>query len=53
MVSAGGGCQAAVTARTRCEWVKLSECLELPYCRRFALRLKVFLWELCKANNTV
>ena len=24
-VSAGGGCEAAVTARTRCGWVKLRE----------------------------
>ena len=25
-MSAGGGCEAAVTARTRCWWVKLKEC---------------------------
>ena len=25
-VSAGGGCEAAVTARTRCGWVKFREC---------------------------
>ena len=25
-VSAGGGCEAAVTARTRCRWVKSREC---------------------------
>ena len=36
-VSAGGGCEAAVTARTRCGWVKYSELL---YGRRFPLRLK-------------
>ena len=28
-VSAGGGCEAAVTAITRCGLVKLSECNEL------------------------
>ena len=25
-VSAGGGCEAAVTARTRCWWARLREC---------------------------
>ena len=28
-VSAGGGFEAAVTARTRCGWVKCSDCSEL------------------------
>ena len=28
-MSAGGGCEAAVTARTRCGWVKLRGCSEL------------------------
>ena len=27
-VSTGGGCEAAVTARTRCGWAKLSDCGE-------------------------
>ena len=39
-VSAGGGCEAAVTVRTRCGWAKISECGELLYGRRFLLRLK-------------
>ena len=39
-VSAGGGCEAAVTARTRCGWVKYRECSELLYSRWFPLRLK-------------
>ena len=39
-MSAGGGCEAAVTARTRCGWVKFSECSELLYGRRFPLWLK-------------
>ena len=38
-VSAGGGCEAAVTARTICGWVKFMECGELLYGRRFPLRL--------------
>ena len=40
MVSAGGGCEAAVTARTICWWIKLRECDGLLYGRRFPLRLK-------------
>ena len=38
-VSAGGGYEAAVTARTRCECVKFRECIELLY-GRFPLKLK-------------
>ena len=39
-VSAGVGCEAAVTVRTRCGWVKFRECCELRYGRRFPLKLK-------------
>ena len=39
-VSAGGGCVAAVTARTKCGRAKIRECDELLYGRRFSLRLK-------------
>ena len=39
-VSAGGGCEAAVTAKTRYGWVKLRECSELLYGRRFPPKLK-------------
>ena len=39
-VSAGGGCEAAVTARTRCGLDKFRECGELLYGRRFPLKLK-------------
>ena len=38
--SAGGGCEAAVTGRTKCGWVTLRECDELLYGRRFPPRLK-------------
>ena len=38
-VSAGGGCEAAVTARTRCGWVKFRECGELLYDMRFPPKL--------------
>ena len=39
-VSAVGGCEAAVTARTKCGWVKPRECGELLHGRRFPLKLK-------------
>ena len=39
-VSAGGGCEAAVTVRTRCGWAKFRECGELLYDRRFHQKLK-------------
>ena len=39
-VSAGGRCEAAVTARTRCGWVKPMECGELLHGRRFPPRMK-------------
>ena len=39
-VSAGDGCEAAVTARTRRGWVEFREFCELLYGRRFPLRLK-------------
>ena len=34
-----GGCEAAVTARTRCGWVRFRECGELLYGRRLPLKL--------------
>ena len=39
-VCAGGGCEAAVSARIRCGWPKFRECGELLFCWRFPLRLK-------------
>ena len=39
-VSASGVCEAAVTARTRCWWVKIMDCGELPY-GRFPPKLKL------------
>ena len=38
-VSAGGGCESVVTARTRCGWVKFKECGWLLYGRRFPQKL--------------
>ena len=39
-VSAGGGYEVAVTARTRYGWCRFRECGELLYCRIFPLKLK-------------
>ena len=39
-VSAGGECEATITAKTRCGWLKFRECGELLYGRTFPLRLK-------------
>ena len=44
-VGTGGGCEAALTARTRCGWVKFRECGELLYGRRFPLELKWAVYE--------
>ena len=39
-MNTGGGCEAAVTARTRCGLAKLRECGELLYGGRCPLKLK-------------
>ena len=52
-MSAGGGCEAAVTVITRCGWVMLRECGELLYGKRFPLKLKGTVYKLCKASNIV
>ena len=39
-VSAGGGCEAAVTAKSRCVRVKLMKSHEMLYGRRFPPKLK-------------
>ena len=36
---AGGGCEAAITARTRFVYMKFKECGQLMYGMRFPLRL--------------
>ena len=40
MVCASGECEASVSTRTRCGWVKYRECDELLHGRRFPLKLK-------------
>ena len=44
-VSVGGGCEAVVTARTRCWWVKFRECGELLCGRRLPIRLNAAVYK--------
>ena len=46
-LSAGGGCEAAVTARTRRGCGEFRECGELLYGRKFPLRLKGAVYMSC------
>ena len=46
-VSASGGCEAAVTARTRYGWVKFRECGELLNGKRFSLKTKGIVYQSC------
>ena len=39
-MSAGGRCEAVVTAKTRCECLYVRKCDELLYGKRFPLKLK-------------
>ena len=39
-VSAGGGCETAVTARRRYGWINFRECGKLLHAKRFPLKLK-------------
>ena len=45
-MSAGGGCEAAVIARTICAWVKFRECGELLYKKISSKAEKGYLYEL-------
>ena len=46
-VNAGGGCEAAVTARARISWVKFRECGKLLNSKRFSLKLKGMVYRSC------
>jgi len=46
-ISAGGGCESAVTARARIGWVKFRECGELLYRKRFSLKMKGRIYLTC------
>ena len=42
-----GGSKAAITARTRIEWLKFRECGELFYGRKFSLKTKGRIYQSC------
>ena len=44
-MNAGGGYEAAVTARARIGWVKFRECGELLNSKRFSLKLKGMVYQ--------
>ena len=46
-VNAGGGCEAAVTAKARIGWGKFRECGELMHSKRFSLKLKGMVYKSC------
>ena len=46
-LNASGGSEAAVTARTRIGWIKSRECGELPYGRKFSLKIKGRIYQSC------
>ena len=53
-MSTGGGCEVAMTTRTKCEWAKLREYGELLLCeKRLPQKLKYSFCKLCKASNSV
>ena len=43
-LNASGGCEAAVTARTRLGWKKFRECGEIQFGKRFSLYIKAMLY---------
>ena len=51
--SASGGCEAAVTARARCGWVKFRECGELLNGKRFSLKTKGIVYQSCVRSAMV
>ena len=46
-VNASGGCEKALTARTRIGWVKFKECGELLNSKRFSLKTKGIVYRSC------
>ena len=46
-LNASGGCENAVTARTRIGWMKFRECGELLLGRRFSLKIKGMVYRSC------
>ena len=46
-LNATGGCEMAVTARSRIGWMKLWECIEILKGRRFSLKMKGKIYKSC------
>ena len=46
-LNASGGSEAAVTSRTRIGWIKFRKCGELPYWRKFSLKMKDRIYQSC------
>ena len=46
-MNACSGCEAAVTARARIDWVKFRECRELLNSKRFSLKLEGMVYRSC------
>jgi len=46
-LSADGGYEAAVTARTRIEWIKFRECGEILFGKRYSLKMKGKIYRCC------
>ena len=46
-LNATGGCETAVTARTRIGWMKFRECSEILKGKRFSLKMKGKVCESC------
>ena len=46
-LNTSGGSEAAVTAKTRIEWIKRRECGELLYGRKFTLKMKRRIYQSC------
>ena len=46
-MNARGGSEAAVTAKTKIEWIKFRECGELLYGRKFLLKTKGKIYQSC------
>ena len=44
-VSAGGGCEVTVTAKTRCEWAKIRECGKLLHGKMIHPKQKVAVYK--------
>ena len=50
-LNASGGCEMAVTARTRLGWVKFRECGELLRGKQFSLKIKGRVYRTCVRSD--